>query len=352
MMCCCCLHGGLALQQPPACLTCWRNPFVLTTPPADALQGHESDGEPASAVEPEQERRMLDSIIGGILGGSDEEEEEEEEEEDSEAGSDEEGSDEEDSDEEGSDEEGSDSYADTAAEPAAAGADPFSRKRLQEKAAAAAAGGDAEPQRQRPEPEAGATVFIRGLPLDVSKEQVFTKMKVSGGSEGHWAIGVQPVWCGRWCPLLCRLDRRLPVCPVYSCIYCLQPRPACTLSQPAWCTTCPTDLRPRALLPAGGGQGVWQAQGHRICGLLPGGLGGEGGRGMRQGQVRVCRSALHRALLVGSSRDEMAGCFNTPPAPPPLASGALQRPSACRTPRPPTPRHPTPPAGARRAPAW
>ncbi|PRW57348.1 RNA-binding 28 isoform A [Chlorella sorokiniana] len=153
--------------------------------PAAAL-GHESDGEPAGAVEPERERDMLASVIGGILGGSDDEAEEEGSEEE---GSDEEGSDEELSGSEGQegegegseDEEGSDSDADAAAETTAAAADPFSRKRLQEKAAAAAeAGGDAAQQRQRAEPEEGATVFIRGLPLDVSKEQVFLKMKTYG----------------------------------------------------------------------------------------------------------------------------------------------------------------------------
>ena len=86
-----------------------------------------------------------------------------------------------------------------AAAVAAASADPFSRKQLQKAAAGAAAaapGGDA-PQQQpgRAPPEAGATVFIRGLPLDVSKEQVFLKMKV-GGRVG-WCVGGRFV-CGAW----------------------------------------------------------------------------------------------------------------------------------------------------------
>lgn len=139
---------------------------------------------------------MLASVIGGILGGSDDEAEEAGREE--EEGSDEEGSGGEDEDDEGSeeeadseDEEGSDPEADVAAEPASAAADPFSRKRLQEKAAAGAdAGADGAAQRQRAEPEEGATVFIRGLPLDVSKEQVFTKMKVREG--GRCGAGLAP----------------------------------------------------------------------------------------------------------------------------------------------------------------
>lgn len=243
---------------------------------------------------------MLASVIGGILGGSDDEAEEAGREE--EEGSDEEGSGGEDEDDEGSeeeadseDEEGSDPEADVAAEPASAAADPFSRKRLQEKAAAGAdAGADGAAQRQRAEPEEGATVFIRGLPLDVSKEQVFTKMKVREGGAvwGRACSRVsgmrQPGWFKGGAP------SHIPAC------WCL----SCTHSLPTIVAFLPSaDLRPRALLPPGGGQDVRQAQGHRVCGLLQGGIGGEGGRGLRQGQVRliVCEQpwTLQCVLLNG-----------------------------------------------------
>lgn len=84
-------------------------------------------------------------------------------------------------DEGGSEEAEGDAEAAGVAQQGASAADPFSRKQLQEKAtAAAAAGAAAVQQPTRPPPEEGATVFIRGLPLDVTKEQVFTKMKVGG----------------------------------------------------------------------------------------------------------------------------------------------------------------------------
>lgn len=157
-----------------------------------ALQGHESEDEAVAAgggaVAPEQERRMLSSVIDGILGDSDDEAAEEEgsEEDDDEEGSEEEGSEEEGSASEGEEEE-EEAEEEAAAYPAAA--DPFSRKHLQQKAAAAAGADAAAAQqqlRQRAEPEAGATVFIRGLPLDVSKEQVFQKMKVGWVGLGWW----------------------------------------------------------------------------------------------------------------------------------------------------------------------
>ncbi|KAL4452269.1 hypothetical protein ABPG75_007931 [Micractinium tetrahymenae] len=161
--------------------------------------GREEEGEAGevAALAPEQERRMLASVIDGILsddegeagsdgGGEDGSDDEEagSEEEDSEgeeaAGSsdEEEGS----GDEEDDDGSGSEKEEEAAAgQPAARAADPFSRKQLQQKAAAATAqDGDAQQQPQRPPPEEGATVFIRGLPLDVTKEQVFLKMKAFG----------------------------------------------------------------------------------------------------------------------------------------------------------------------------
>jgi hypothetical protein len=132
----------------------------------------------------------------------------------------------------------------------AAAADPFSRKQLQEKAgAAAAAGVPGGQQPGRAPPEEGATVFIRSLPLDVTKEQVFTKMKVGWVGMLRWGC----VECGRGRPRVpghaVRLLRTLG-CPLVLT----------AVKMPSL-----VGLWPRAFLPSGGGQGVGQAQGHRLC---------------------------------------------------------------------------------------
>ena len=177
------VHAPRTNHQPPTCLI------------VHARQGHESDDEEGGgAVAPDQERRMLSSVVDGILGGSGSEGEEDEEDEEEQGGSSEEEGEEESGseagDEEGSEgEEAGSSDDDGAGEAAAAGAppaaDPFSRKQLAAAAAGAADAAGAGAQRARPEPEAGATVFIRGLALDVTKEQVFTRMKVGGGAGGE-----------------------------------------------------------------------------------------------------------------------------------------------------------------------
>ena len=186
---------------------------------------------------------MLSSIIDGILESSDEEEGSEEEdggsegdEEEEEAGSSGEEEEEEEEEEAGSSEE-EEEEGDAAA--AAAPADPFGRKQLQAKAAAAPGQAMALQQRPRAEPEAGATVFIRGLPLDVSKEQVFLKMKVGlrGGRGGEDATRALPV-AGRLpakrCPA--RVPHLLPRHhPLHPC------RPTALCARAAWWLT-----RPRA----------------------------------------------------------------------------------------------------------
>eukprot|EP00887_Chlorella_sp_A99_P007721 scaffold20.g7721.t1 len=146
---------------------------------AQRRAGHESDEDEGGAeLAPEQERSMLHSVIAGILdpheGGAEEGSEGEEEE-----GSESEGSEGEEEEEEGG-------------EPAAGG-DMFSGAALQQRRGAAAAALDrldrrlalapssATPGAARHEPPPpGATVFVRGLPLDVTKDQLFEKMKAFG----------------------------------------------------------------------------------------------------------------------------------------------------------------------------
>ena len=143
---------------------------------------------------------MLASVIDGILDGGGEEDEPEAAAEGLSESEEEDGSEDEDGDEaaqeESDSEEGEEEEEEADEEaPAAsvAAADPFSRSQLQKKAeaaatAAAAVAPGADQGRQRAEPEADATVFIRGLPLDVGKEQVFLKMKVGSREEVAWRL--------------------------------------------------------------------------------------------------------------------------------------------------------------------
>jgi nucleolar protein 4 len=134
----------------------------------DSEEGEE--GEHASADESEDGLEGGDVVVSSDDGASSGGEEEEDDEE----------------------EEGEEGEEETAAEgPAVAAADPFSRKQLLKnvEAAGAAAAAVMGQQRQRTEPEQNATVFVRGLPLDASKEQLFLKMKVRGE-----AMGRRPGW--------------------------------------------------------------------------------------------------------------------------------------------------------------
>lgn len=192
---------------------------------------------------------MLASVIDGILSDDDEGPGSGEEGSDGPAGSEEEGSEDEEEEEdeealgsseeegEGSDEEeeggGSDEEGAAEAQPAAGPADPFSRKQLQQKAAAAAAAqeGDAQQQPARPPPEEGATVFIRGLPLDVSKEQVFLKMKVRRcWGAGRAGAGLGGMFAGCFGGACCcgGIGMRIRVHVVLACAHSPQfPRGGC-----------------------------------------------------------------------------------------------------------------------------
>ncbi|KAI3438130.1 hypothetical protein D9Q98_000571 [Chlorella vulgaris] len=167
------------------------------TGPAAKLGHEEAEGGDVAPVAPDEERRMLASVIDGLLDSEEGEEREHASADESEdgfeggdvvgssddgasSGGEEEEDDEEEDDEE---EEGEEEEEETAAEgPAVAAADPFSRKQLLKnvEAAGAAAASVMGQQRQRTEPEQNATVFVRGLPLDASKEQLFLKMKAYG----------------------------------------------------------------------------------------------------------------------------------------------------------------------------
>lgn len=139
-------------------------PTTTTTPP----QGHESesDGE-ADALAPEQERAMLADVVGSILGqDGDGEGEAEEEEEEPQAGS-----------EEGQDEE--EGLAGSDWEEGSEGAPASGDEQEPQAPAGAGAPRAAAQPAQAAVGVGGTTVFVRGLPLDCTKEQLFTKMKVS-----------------------------------------------------------------------------------------------------------------------------------------------------------------------------
>ena len=147
--------------------------------------------------------------MDGLLQGSDEEEEEEAE---AESGS----NDDDDDEEEEEEEDASESEDDGGA------ADPLSRKQLRkgedmqqaalrrleqqqppahkpQKGGAAAAAGEGAAEGEAAEVPLGTTVFVRGLPLDVTKEQLYQKMKVRALAclPGEGAIG-GAAGQGRW----------------------------------------------------------------------------------------------------------------------------------------------------------
>mgnify|MGYP001810286518 CR=1 FL=1 len=265
------------------CAATTERPDACILPPPRYLPAEEEEGSE------EEEEESGDEEMSGSEGEEEEDEMSGSEGDDMAGGS---------SDEEGEGDE--EEEAGGTAAPAAP-ADPFSRKQLQQKAAAAAAAAatpqDAQ-QPARPPPEEGATVFIRGLPLDVSKEQVFLKLKVSGACCGCAVVAGDVLreaeaerpgssWRGhshggspvRRSPATCSVLGKGSA--AHSIALCHP------LSLPPLPTTPLPGLWRGALLPPGHGQGLWQAQGHRVCRLLQARLGAGGGRRVRQGQVRA-----------------------------------------------------------------
>ena len=169
------------------------------------IQGEELDDDEVPELAPEQERGMLHNVIGDILGEktSDEEEESDGEENGKEESDDEvmefdEDEEESEYDEEMSDaEEGSGKESEELEEseeegPVANGGDMFSRKsiknnkseqnaaveRLERRTEQIAAALEGAGKREPPPP--GASVFVRGLALDITKDQLFTAMRAYG----------------------------------------------------------------------------------------------------------------------------------------------------------------------------
>ena len=160
------------------------------------LQGQEIDDDDVPALAPEEERGMLHSVIGNILGEDDSDEERNEEsDEDMEDAEIDFDSDEEDEEEplsNSEEEEEADEDSEGAA-PNKDGGDMFSRKAIENTKSAPNAALERLERRaeqftaaledgaaKKAPPPPGASVFVRGLSLDVTKDQLFLAMKAYG----------------------------------------------------------------------------------------------------------------------------------------------------------------------------
>jgi len=162
----------------------------------------DDDGENLPALAPEEERGMLHSVIGDILGeGEDSDEDEDMEDAEEEDSEEEEGaqtlsdgeSDEEDDKDDEEEEEEEESDEDEGEDELAPEGDMFSRKAIESSKSAPNAAVERLERRaeqftaaiedgavKKAPPPPGASVFVRGLALDVTKDDVFLAMKAFG----------------------------------------------------------------------------------------------------------------------------------------------------------------------------